>query len=149
MNFLRNTLGVLLGLAVSALIIGLAIRINPEWVTYDKFLPFQHWAKFLESVSQEKGFFWFLIPTIGVASILGGVVTALVVKYAKVAYAMLTGLLLLSLAVLDILIFPYHPWFYKIAVIFIYFPCAWLGGKIVEYILDRAEKRRLSRKLNL
>jgi len=141
MNFIRNTIGVLVGLAVAFLIITLGIRLNPSWIVYDEFAPFQHWENLLKSVEHKPYFFVALLISSGIASTIGGVVTAMIVKYAKVAYAILIGFILLFIAMLDIIIFPYHPTFYKIIIFLIFFPFAWIGGKIVEVIYERKKKR--------
>ena len=144
MNFLRNTLGVVLGLGVALVIISLGIRIDTSWAqSYEGLSPFEHWEKVLSSVEQKPGFFWTLLFSSGVGATIGGVVTAIIVKYAKVAYAILIGFMMLFIAMLDIIIFPYHPTFYKILIFIIYFPFSWIGGKIVEIIYER-NKRRLS-----
>lgn len=140
MNFLRNTLAVMVGLGISALIITLGIRLNPEWVTYEHFSPFQNWGNFLKSMSQRQDFFAVLLFLSGIAAIIGGVTTATIVKYAKVAYAILIGFILLFLAILDIIIFPYHPTFYKICIFLTFFPFSWVGGKITEVIYERKKK---------
>ncbi len=61
-------------------------------------------------------FFVALLVSSGIGAMIGGVVTALVVKYAKVAYAILIGFILLFIAMLDVIIFPFHPTFYKISI---------------------------------
>lgn len=143
MNFLRNTLGVILGLGVAAVIISLGVRIDSSWTqTYDGLSPFEHWEKVLSSVERKPGFFWTLLLSSGIGATIGGVVTAIIVKYAKVAYAILIGFMMLFFAMLDIIIFPYHPTFYKILIFIIYFPFSWMGGKIVEVIYER-NKRKL------
>lgn len=147
MNFLRNTLGVLVGLAVAWLIISVGIRINPDWITYDRFSPFQNWEKFLFTMRKNNTFFAFLLFLSGVAASVGGVATAIIVKYAKVAYAILIGFILLFIALLDIIIFPYHPTFYKICIFLTFFPFAWIGGKITEVIYERKKKKELSQKM--
>ncbi len=148
MNFLRNTFGIILGLAAAGLIISLGIRLNPEWVTYDHFSPFQNWEHFLESRKGDTRFFAFLLVLTGISSTVGGVVTAIIVKYAKVAYAILIGFILLFITMLDIIIYPYHPTFFKICIFLTFFPFAWFGGKITEVIYDRKRKRLLAQKLN-
>lgn len=137
MSFLRNTLGVLIGLACSGLIISLGVRINSEWVTYEYFSPFQTWEKFLYSVRGDNGFFLWLLFLSGISASLGGVATAVIVKQAKVAYAILIGFILLFIAMLDIIIFPYHPTFYKICIFLTFFPFSWVGGKITEIIYEK------------
>ncbi len=141
MNFLRNTLGVLLGLAAAGVIISLCLKTNPSWIVYKEFAPFEHWESILQNASGKSGFFWTLLASSGLGVTIGGVITAVVVKYAKVAYAILIGFIMLFIAMLDIIIFPYHPTFYKILIFITYFPFAWIGGKIVEVIYERNKKR--------
>ena len=143
MNFLRNTFAVLIGLTVALLVITLGIRTNPGWITFEDFAPFEHWETFLKSVEHDNRFFGFLLLFTGVGSVIGGVATAIIVKYGKVPYAILIGFVLLFLAMLDIIIFPYHPTFYKICIFLTFFPFSWIGGKIVEVIYER-KKRRLN-----
>ena len=141
MDFLRNTLGVLAGLAVAALIITLGVKIDSDWVTYKEFASFEHWGLLLESVQGKDSFFIALLFFGGLGVTFGGVVTAIIVKYAKVAYAILIGFIMLFIAMLDIIIYPYHPVFYKISIFLIFFPFSWIGGKITEIIYERRKKR--------
>ncbi|MGS0748191.1 hypothetical protein [Halpernia sp. GG3] len=147
MNFLRNTFAVIVGLFVAGLIITVGIRLNPSWVTYSRYSAFQQWDSVLKSVQHKPYFFVALLISTGVASTVGGVIAAVIVKYAKVAYAILIGFILLFIAMLDIIIFPYHPTFYKISIFLTFFPFAWMGGKITEVIFER--KKRLKLKLLL
>jgi predicted MFS family arabinose efflux permease len=147
MNFLRNTFAVLTGLAVAGLLISLGIRLNSAWITYDEFAPFQHWRSLLEKMEHKPYFFVALLISSGIAATVGGVVTAIIVKYAKVAYAILIGFILLFLAMLDIIIFPYHPTFYKILIFLTFFPFSWIGGKITEVIYKRKKRRERTQKL--
>lgn len=148
MNFLQNTFAVLVGLAVAALLISLGVRLNSAWITYDEFAPFKHWQTLLKSMEHKPYFFVALLISSGIGATIGGVITAIIVKYAKVAYAILIGFILLFIAMLDIIIFPYHPTFYKILIFLTFFPCAWMGGKITEVIYERKKKklRRLQNK---
>ncbi len=141
MNFLRNTFAVLTGLAVAGLLISLGIRLNSSWITYEEFAPFQRWESLLKSMEHKPYFFVALLISSGIAATVGGVVTAIIVKYAKVAYAILIGFILLFMAMLDIIIFPYHPTFYKTLIFLTFFPFAWIGGKITEVIYLRKKKR--------
>lgn len=143
MNFLRNTFAVIIGLAVAALIITLGIRLNSSWITYENFTPFKRWETLLKSVEHKPYFFVALLISSGIAATVGGVVTAIIVKYAKVAYAILIGFILLFIAMLDIIIFPYHPTFYKILIFLTFFPFAWIGGKITEVIYERKKKNTI------
>jgi predicted MFS family arabinose efflux permease len=142
MNFLRNTLGVLLGLAAAGFVISFCLKANSSWINYKEFVPFEHWESILKNAEGKSAFFWMLLGSSGLGVTIGGVITAVVVKYAKVAYAILIGFIMLFIAMLDIIIFPYHPTFYKILIFITYFPFAWVGGKIVEVIYER-KKRKL------
>ncbi|HPW89003.1 MAG TPA: hypothetical protein PK067_07520 [Kaistella chaponensis] len=148
MNFLRNTFAVLVGLAVAGILISLGVRLNSSWITYQEYAPFKHWKSLLQSMEHKPYFFVALLISSGIGATVGGVVTAILVKYAKVAYAILIGFILLFIAMLDIIIFPYHPTFYKILIFLTFFPCAWMGGKITEIIYERKKKklRRLQNK---
>lgn len=142
MNFLRNTIAVILGLTVAALLITIGIRINSSWITYEGFSAFEKWESVLKSVEHKPYFFVALLISSGIAATVGGVVTAIIVKYAKVAYAILIGFILLFIAMLDIIIFPYHPTFYKILIFLTFFPFSWIGGKIIEVIYERKKRRK-------
>lgn len=148
MNFLRNTFAVIVGLFVAGLIITIGIRLNPSWVTYNRYSAFQQWESVLKSVEHKPYFFVALLISTGVASTIGGVIAAIIVKYAKVAYAILIGFILLFIAMLDIIIFPYHPTFYKISIFLTFFPFAWMGGKITEIIFERKKKFKAKSLLN-
>ena len=150
MNFLRNTFAVIIGLAVAALIITLGIKLNSSWITYEDFTPSKRWETLLKSVEHKPYFFVALLISSGIAATVGGVVTAIVVKYAKVAYAILIGFILLFIAMLDIIVFPYHPTFYTILIFLTFFPFAWMGGKITEVIYERKKKntRKIQHKKN-
>ena len=140
MEFLRNTLAVVAGLFVSAMVISLGIRLNADWVTFTNFTPFQNWETFLEKRQNDTEFYWILLLLSGISAMIGGVISAMIVRYAKVAYALLIGFILLFLAMLDIIIFPYHPTFYKIGIFLTFFPFSWVGGKIVSVIYDKNKK---------
>ncbi|WP_230380157.1 hypothetical protein [Kaistella gelatinilytica] len=147
MNFLRNTFAVLVGLTVAGILISLGVRLNSAWITYEEYAPFKHWKSLLQSMEHKPYFFVALLISSGIGATIGGVVTAVLVKYAKVAYAILIGFILLFIAMLDIIIYPYHPTFYKILIFLTFFPCAWMGGKITEIIYKR-KKRKLQRLAN-
>lgn len=142
MNFLRNTLGILAGLAVAVLIITFGIRLDAAWVNHQEFAPFKHWEMLLQKVQHKELFFVSLLLFGGLGVSFGGIVTAIIVKYAKVAYAILIGFIMLFIAMLDIIIYPYHPVFYKISIFLVFFPFSWIGGKITEIIYERRKKRK-------
>jgi predicted MFS family arabinose efflux permease len=142
MNFLRNTFAILVGLSIVALMVTVGIRMVPEWRTFDGYSPFEHWNKFLQSMQGNSRFFWFLLCISGLGTTIAGIATAIIVKYAKVAYAILIGFIMLFVAMVDIIIFPHHPTFYKILIFLIYFPFAWIGGKIVEVLYNKRNSPR-------
>jgi predicted MFS family arabinose efflux permease len=141
MNFIRNTFAIIVGLSIVACTITFGIRMVPEWRIYDGYTPFEHWNKFLESMKGNTKFFGFLLFISGLGTTIAGVATAIIVKYAKVAYAILIGFIMLFVAMIDIVVFPHHPTFYKISIFLIYFPFAWLGGKIVEVIYNKIQRK--------
>jgi hypothetical protein len=87
----------IVGLGIAGLIITLGIRAFPQWVTFEAFAPFEHWQRFLFSMKDDKAFFGFLLFISGLGTTIGGVATAIIVKYAKVAYAILIGFIMLLL----------------------------------------------------
>ena len=93
-------------------------------------------------------FFVALLVSTGIASTIGGITTAFIVKKAKVAYAILIGFILLFLAVLDIVFFGYHPTFYQIGIFLTIFPFSWVGGKIIEVIFNQREEKTGKSKIN-
>ncbi|MXV38123.1 hypothetical protein GO491_05450 [Flavobacteriaceae bacterium Ap0902] len=138
--WVRNTLSVLAGLAVALTIILLAITANKAW--FDelghielarKADVFIYWQSVLKQAPDN--FFIALLISCGIGAMIGGVTTAFLVKKARQAYAILVGALLFSGAVIDIFIFK-HPTWYQISLILIFFPCAWLGGKIVDVLIQ-------------
>lgn len=140
MNFLRNTFAILIGLFVSMLIITIGLRLNSEWITYSGITPFDKWEKLLTDMQGDSFFFIALLISSGVSSTIGGIITALLVKHAKVAYAMLIGFILLFLAVLDIIIFSHHPTFYQVGIFLTFFPFSWVGGKIIEVFFTNKKR---------
>jgi predicted MFS family arabinose efflux permease len=141
MNFLRNTFAIIIGLAIVAFTVTIGIRLVPEWRTFDGYSPFEHWNKFLKSMNGNSSFFGFLLFVSGLGTTIAGIATAIIVKYAKVAYAILIGFIMLFVAMLDVIIFPHHPTFYKISIFLIYFPFSWIGGKIVEIYFNKKKKK--------
>ncbi|MRI63481.1 hypothetical protein EDM00_05690 [Ornithobacterium rhinotracheale] len=137
--FVRNTIAVLAGLCVSVALILVGITMNKAWFEELSFIDLHHKSSVLlywKSVIYHapNNFFIALLISYGVASTVGGVVTALLVKTAKQAYAMLIGFILYAVAIIDILFVHGHPAWYNVLIFFVFFPCSWLGGKIVDLI---------------
>lgn len=139
---IRNTIAVLAGLLVALAIITFSVMINSYWIPYDyKGLPIEHWRSVVRTAKEE--FFIALLISAGVASLMGGIVCALIVKTAKKAYAMLIGFILLLTAIATLFIFKGYPTWYTVSIFFIFFPFSWLGAKIVEWIQKRKKKNKL------
>ncbi|MCB9203099.1 MAG: hypothetical protein H6604_08655 [Flavobacteriales bacterium] len=138
MNVLRNTIAVIIGLFVSMVIIIIGITLNEEWIqyhNYDPYFPFERWQRVVKGASD-----WFFVALLisgGIASIIGGITTALIVNNAKVAYSMLIGLILFIIGIADNVLTSGHPTWYNISMFFVYFPASWIGGKIVEKITKK------------
>lgn len=142
---IRNSLAIILGLFTATLIINLGLRIGFDRFSGADLSVFEHWDRLLQTESAQKNNYFFvaLLLSSGIGSTFGGVVSAIIVTRAKVAYAMLIGFILLFIAMLDVIIFPYHPTFYKVTIFFTYFPFSWIGGKFVEILYQNFLNRRL------
>lgn len=144
-NTARNTIGILLGLLVSMIIIIIGVTLNSEWIRYegiyDPLFPFRCWQQLVKDASM--WFFVALLVSGGISTILGGIVTAIVVKQAKTAYAILLGFILYLMGLLDSWITPGHPMWYNIIILFILFPFSWMSGKIVDYIFNKFRKKSI------
>lgn len=147
---LRNTLGVIIGLAVAMGIITFGISLNQNWIEYDysKF-PYEHWNRVIRYAAKtpkvRDEFFIALLFSCGVGAIFGGLITAAIVKTAKKAYATLVGFLLFVIAYLDVIFTPHHPTWYEISILPVLFFFSWLGGLLTDLV---TKKIRLSRKLD-
>lgn len=137
--FFRNLLSVLAGLGVALVLILLAITANKAWFDelsvvelQDKGQVLLYWKTVVFQAPDN--FFLALLISYGVGSTIGGVVTALLVKRARQAYAMLIGFILFAIAIIDILFVEGHPTWYNICIFFVFFPFSWLGGKIVDVL---------------
>lgn len=136
---LKNTLAVLAGVLVALVLILLAITTNKNWfvelsdiVLNNKGAVILYWRSVVRQAPDN--FFIALLLSYGVGSIIGGIVTATLVNKAKQAYAMLIGFILFAIAIADILFVEGHPIWYNILIFFVFFPCSWLGGKIVDVL---------------
>ncbi|MDD3458675.1 MAG: hypothetical protein PHO74_04305 [Weeksellaceae bacterium] len=145
---LRNTLAVIIGLGVAMLVITFGISLNENWIEYDysKF-PYEHWNRVIRYAAQtpkiRDEFFIALLFSCGVGAIIGGLITAAIVKTAKKAYAAFVGFLLFLIAYLDVIFTPHHPTWYEISILPVMFFFSWLGGLLTDLI---STKIRLSRK---
>ncbi len=147
-TILRNTISVLLGLAVVYLIINLGITLNAERLGWTDEEVFPEWRHILKYFSRGDGknyrldFFGLMLLISGIAALCGGVVTAILVRRAKQAYAMLIGFILLLVALGDITFTPFHPTWYEILICPVLFTFSWIGGLIIDIIYKKFFKRK-------
>lgn len=142
-NFIRNTIGVILGLLVVYLIINSGITINAHRLGWDDKAVFPEWRHIIKYFSRGNGkefevdFFGMMLFSSGISALCGGIVTALIVKRAKQAYSMLIGFILLIVAFSDVIITPYHPTWYEILICPVLFLFSWIGGLIIDIIYKK------------
>ncbi|ADX68148.1 MULTISPECIES: hypothetical protein [Weeksella] len=143
-TILRNAIAVIIGLVVALVFITTAITFVATSYGWEvDGLIFDEWRHVvknfarLSEANQERGFFWSLLISAGIGSMIGGTVTAVLVKRAKLAYAMLIGFILLLIGLLDIIFTPYHPFWYEIILLPVLFFFSWLGGKVVVVIYKK------------
>ena len=143
---LRNTIAVIIGLIIIFLIIQFGLLYNPNRLGWDDkvFPEWRHIIKFFshgEGKKHEVQFFGSMLAISGIAALIGGVITALIVRRAKQAYTMFVGFILLIVALGDVLITPYHPTWYEIAICPVLFFSSWIGGLFVDLIYKKFFKK--------
>jgi len=147
--FLRNSLGVIVGLAVALAIITFGITLNDNWIEFDysKFPHmFEHWNRIIRHAARtpevRDEFFLMLLVSCGIGAMIGGLITAAIVIRAKKAYAILVGFILFIIALGDIIFTPNHPTWYELSIMPVFFFFSWLGGLLT----DLASKRIVLKK---
>ena len=143
---LRNTIAVIIGLIIIFLIIQFGLLYNANRLGWDDkvFPEWRHIIKFFshgEGKKHEVQFFGSMLAISGIAALIGGVITALIVRRAKQAYTMFVGFILLIVALGDVLITPYHPTWYEIAICPVLFFSSWIGGLFVYLIYKKFFKK--------
>ena len=143
---LRNTIAVIIGLIIVFLIIQFGLIYNANRLDWDDriFPEWRHVIKFFshgEGKKHEVQFFGSMLAISGIAALIGGVVTALIVRRAKQAYTMFVGFIVLIVALGDVLFTPYHPTWYEIAICPVLFFSSWIGGLIVDLIYKKFFKK--------
>ena len=143
---LRNTIAVIIGLIIIFLIIQFGLLYNANRLGWDDkvFPEWRHIIKFFshgEGKKHEVQFFGAMLAVSGIAALIGGVITALIVRRAKQAYTMFVGFILLIVALGDVLITPYHPTWYEIAICPVLFFSSWIGGLFVDLIYKKFFKK--------
>lgn len=149
-NFLQNTIAVLLGLLVVYLIINMGITYNAYKLGWEDETVFPEWRHIIKYFSRGNGkpyevqFFGMMLLSSGIAALSGGIVTAILVKRAKQAYSMLIGFIILLVAFGDVIITPYHPTWYEIAICPVLFTFSWIGGLIIDIIYKKFFRKKKS-----
>ena len=143
---LRNTIAVIIGLIIIFLIIQFGLLYNANRLGWDDkvFPEWRHIIKFFSHGKEKKHevqFFGSMLAISGIAALIGGVITALIVRRAKQAYTMFVGFILLIVALGDVLITPYHPTWYEIAICPVLFFSSWIGGLFVDLIYKKFFKK--------
>ncbi|MGV1018443.1 hypothetical protein ACTS9V_02125 [Empedobacter falsenii] len=143
---LRNTIAVIVGLAVIYAIIQFGLIYNADRLGWDDKV-FPEWRHIIKYFSHQEGkkfevqFFGSMLAISGIAALVGGVITALIVRRAKQAYTMFVGFIVLIVALGDVLFTPYHPTWYEIAICPVLFFSSWIGGLIVDLIYKKFLKK--------
>jgi len=146
---LRNTIAVIVGLVIIYAIIQFGLIYNANRLQWDDKI-FPEWRHVIKYFSQGEGkkyevqFFGSMLAISGIAALVGGVITALVVKRAKQAYTMFVGFIVFIVALGDVLFTPYHPTWYEIAICPVLFFSSWIGGLIVDLIYKKFLKKHKS-----
>jgi hypothetical protein len=142
MKIIQNFGGILMGLFVALLIITIGITIDHRWfkpVTSHEINHwadvYKHWSCILKETRQE--FFIGLFISCSIGSLVGGIVTAMIVKKAKVAYSMVVGLILLFIASFEVILIKNHPVWYRFTFWLAFFPFSWIGSKIIEKVTEK------------
>ncbi len=136
-----NTIAVIVGLAVTYTVVHFGMIVNAHQLGWDQQV-FPEWRYVIKHFSRaphqiKLQFFSLMLITSGLAALLGGITTAILVKRAKQAYAMFIGFILLLIAFGDIVFTPYHPTWYEVAICPVLFLFSWIGGLLVDLIYKK------------
>ncbi len=141
-DILRNSFGVIIGLAVALALIMLGITLNKNWIEYDYIhFPYEHWNRVIKHAARSEEvrneFFAALLFSCGIGAMIGGLVTAIIVKNAKKAYAVFVGFILFIGALADIIFTPEHPTWYELSILPVFFFFSWLGGLLTDLVTKK------------
>lgn len=95
-------------------------------------LIYENWSFVIQNASDK--FFAFLLVSCSLGSVVGGITAAMIVKRAKVAYAVFIGFLLTFISWIDIFFAEGHPLWYISLLNIVLFSFSWLGGKITSLL---------------
>ncbi|WP_185870303.1 hypothetical protein [Blattabacterium cuenoti] len=125
----RNIFSVIIGIGVSITEILSAIELIKKWFVKIQFIPLKNLQDIFIYAPTE--FFIILTFFYAISSFIGGITTALFVKIAKKAYAVLNGFILFIIAFIHIFLYTLPLWF-KIIIFPIFFSFSYLGGEFIE-----------------
>ncbi|WP_313578965.1 hypothetical protein [Chishuiella sp.] len=145
-HILRNTIAVIIGLVIIYVIIQFGLVFNANRLGWDEkvFPEWRHIIKYFSNgigKKHEVQFFGSMLVISGFAALVGGIITATIVKRAKQAYTMFVGFIVFLVALGDILITPNHPTWYEISICPVLFFSSWIGGLIVDLIYKKFLKK--------
>lgn len=146
-TILRNSIAVLIGLAVALVIIMFGIQLNDSWIEYDySRFPYEHWNRVIKYAARtpevRDEFFLVLLASQGVGAIFGGLITAAIVTKAKKAYAVFLGFILFLIAMGDVVFTAYHPTWYELSILPILFFFSWLGGLLTDVASKKLTQKK-------
>lgn len=97
---------------------------------------YEHWNRVIRYAARtpkvRDEFFLMLLFSCGIGSMVGGLITAMIVIRAKKAYAILVGFILFLIALGDIIFTPNHPTWYELSIMPVFFFFSWLGGLLTD-----------------
>ncbi len=132
---LRNTVGIILGLIVTASILIIILYVG--W----SFYPLPEKVEFLNLKTYKRsdqtfytGSYIFEMISYIISTFLGGVTVASIVKVAKPAYSTLIGVIIFLLLLIKLVMIPYPFWFYIISILLI-LPMGYFSGKWIEKLI--------------
>jgi hypothetical protein len=131
MSIVRNTLAVIVGIAVCMFVNGGIIAMSssvippPDGVNVND----------MESIRASMHLFQprhFIMPFVAHAlgSLLGGLAAALIAASHKMTFALVIGIVHLAGGIAAALLIPAPTWFVALDLVVSYIPMAWIGGKI-------------------
>jgi hypothetical protein len=141
-DVLRNSIGVIMGLLVALVIIMVGITLDKNWIEYDyiKF-PYEHWNRVIKHAARSEDvrneFFAMLLLSCGIGAMIGGLITAIIVRKAKKAYAVFVGFILFLGALADVIFTPGHPTWYELSIMPVFFFFSWLGGLLTDVVMKK------------
>ncbi|WP_185855325.1 hypothetical protein [Blattabacterium cuenoti] len=129
---LRNIFSVFTGVIISITEILFFIKFTKIWFFRIKLIPLVK-MKYI-FINASNNFFLILILLCTFSVLSGNIITAFIVKYAKIAYARLTGIISLLIILLYILFFPLTN-FIKFIMVSIFFILSYLSSFLSKKLI--------------